>query len=365
MTLRFLTHAAFMRAAGIVAVTAGIGTLHYLTPDEPFEVHYVLQRLFYAPVVYAGIRFGWQGGLAAGMLSGLAYLPQIMAFWRIDPRFSVNQYIEVMLFCVVGTVTGLLATREREQKRELQRSTDELKQVYAELQANFEHMKRAERLYALGQLSAGLAHEIRNPLSGIEGAASILLREPPSEERRVEFLEIIRKECHRLNRLLSSFLEFARPAAPAYQTLPLEPLIDSVLALARSAVGRRPIRIVKSLPADLPPVECDAAQITQLLLNLAINAIQAMPEGGELLLAVSAEGPRLTIRVVDEGIGVSEENLDRMFDPFFTTKESGTGLGLAVAHQIVLNHGGTLAASRNANHGMTFTIQIPLKRSRR
>jgi two-component system, NtrC family, sensor histidine kinase HydH len=365
MNPRFSRHAAAMHAIGVAAVTAGIGALHYLTPDEPFDVHYVLQRLFYAPVVYAGVKFGWKGGLAAGLFSGLAYLPQIVAFWRIDPRFSVNQYVEVILFCVVGTLTGFLVARERRQKKELQQTADELKQVYAELQANFEHMKRAERLYALGQLSAGLAHEIRNPLSGIEGAASILLREPPSPERRVEFLEIIRKECHRLNRLLTSFLEFAKPAAPAYQTLPLEPLVDSVIALTRNAVGRQPITIRKSIASNLPTLECDPAQMTQLLLNLAINAVQAMPQGGELLISAFARAPKLLITVADQGSGVGMENLDRIFDPFFTTKESGTGLGLAVAHQIVLNHAGTLTASRNPDKGMTFTIQIPIMRSAR
>jgi two-component system, NtrC family, sensor histidine kinase HydH len=354
---------ALLHALAIAGVTAGIGAIHYFTPDEPFNVHYVLQRFFYVPVVYAGIRFGWRGGLAAGLFSGLAYLPQIVAFWRIDPRFSVNQYVEVALFCVVGTVSGMLATRERKQKQTLQQTADELKQVYAELQANFEHMKRAERLYALGQLSAGLAHEIRNPLAGIEGAASILLREPQSVEHRIEFLTIIQKECHRLNRLLTNFLDFAKPAAPTYQTLAVDPLLDSVVSLARNAVGQKPIDFRKDVPGTLPMVECDPAQMTQVLLNLTINAIQAMPNGGELLFSVLASPSKLTIHIADQGIGVKEADMDRIFDPFFTTKESGTGLGLAVAHQIVLNHGGTLQAKRNPRDGMTFMIQMPLVRS--
>src|SRR6185437_788965 len=110
-------------------------------------------------------------------------------------------------------------------------------------------MKRTERLSALGQLSAGLAHEIRNPLASIEGATAILLREPPSEDRRVEFLEIIRKECRRLNRLLTNFLNFAKPVPPEYQTIELEPIIDSVLALAEHSVPRDRISLRKDLPA--------------------------------------------------------------------------------------------------------------------
>lgn len=195
-------------------VMTGIALIHYFTPDELIDVRYVLQRLFYAPVIYAGIRVGWKGGLTAGLLSGAAYLPQIVAISRIHPRFSLNQYVEVVLFCLAGTVAGLVATRERKQKQELRENAETLTEVYTELQENFERMKRAERLYGLGQMSAGLAHEIRNPLASIEGAESILDREPQSSERRSEFLEIIQKECHRLNRLLSDFLNFARPRPP-------------------------------------------------------------------------------------------------------------------------------------------------------
>jgi signal transduction histidine kinase len=116
-----------------------------------------------------------------------------MATSRLHPSYSINQYAEVVLFCVAGIVAGLLADRERRQKKILQHTAEQLSRVYGELQDNFERMKRAERLYALGQLSAGLAHEIRNPLASIEGAAAVLLRERPSEDRRIEFLQIIQK----------------------------------------------------------------------------------------------------------------------------------------------------------------------------
>jgi len=225
-------------------------------------------------------------------------------------------------------------------------------------------MKRAERLYALGQLSAGLAHEIRNPLASIEGATSILLREPPSEERRVEFLEIIQKECRRLNRLLTQFLNFAKPAPPEYKTIPLDQLFDSVIGLAEHTVRRDQITLRKEIPEGIQALECDPEQLTQVLLNLTINAIQAMPNGGAVVLGARRHGDDILMYVRDQGSGISERDMERIFDPFFTTKESGTGLGLPVAHQIVSRQGGVLSATRNTDKGMTFTIELPTHRKR-
>ena len=354
------------RALAVIGITAGISTLHYFIPKELalVDLYYLSQRLYYVPIVYAGLYFGWRGGLAAGIFAGLAYLPQILVVWAIHPRYTINQYTEVVLFCFVGALTGVIADRERRGKKTLQETTEQLTRLYAELQDNFERMKRAERLYALGQMSAGLAHEIRNPLASIDGATAVLLREPRSEEHRVEFLEIIQKECRRLNRLLTTFLNFASPPAPAYQMIAMEPLFDSVIALAGHAIRPERILLRKKVAGNLPSLECDPEQLTQVLLNLTINAIQAMPEGGEILLSADRHERGMIIEVRDQGSGVSEQDMERIFDPFFTTKESGTGLGLSVAHQIVLQQSGVLTAKRNPDQGMTFSVQLPLERRR-
>jgi two-component system, NtrC family, sensor histidine kinase HydH len=134
-----------LRALGVIAVIIGISAVHSFTPDSMVQLHYLIQRLFYVPVVYAGLYFGWRGGLLAAVLAGLAYLPQILATWKLHPSYSINQYAEVTLFCVAGVVAGLLADRERRQKRILQETAEQLSRVYGELQDNFERMKRAER----------------------------------------------------------------------------------------------------------------------------------------------------------------------------------------------------------------------------
>jgi len=349
------------RIGGIAAFTLAISALHYFTPDSLVQWHYLIQRLFYLPVVYAALSYGLAGGLLGAVAAGLSLLPQIIATWRVRPEYSINQFAELFSFAAVAILTGTLSDRERRQKASLSLAAGQVRQMYAELQENFERMKRTERLYALGQLSAGLAHEVRNPLASIEGAAAILLREPPSEERRVEFLEIIQKESRRLNRLLSTFLDFAKPRAPEFQMAKVERVIDSVLALTEHSFLRAAIAVRREVATDLPPFEHDPEQITQILLNLTINAIQAMPNGGEIAISAFREGDSAVIEVSDQGCGISEEDMERIYDPFFTTKETGTGLGLPVAHQIALNQGGILAARRNTGNGMTFSLRLPLR----
>lgn len=225
-------------------------------------------------------------------------------------------------------------------------------------------MKRAERLYALGQLSAGLAHEIRNPLASIEGAALVVQREKNSEERRREFLEIIQKECRRLNRLLTSFLDFAKPRQPQLATISVESLLDSVIVLVRHTKNDAQVVFRKQIEPDLTIIECDPEQMKQVLLNLTINAVQASSESGTIVISARHAAEQLIVDVEDSGPGISVDDIDRIFDPFFTTKESGTGLGLSVAHQIVVQHGGTLTVSRNSPEGATFRMSLPLRQIR-
>jgi signal transduction histidine kinase len=213
----------------------------------------------------------------------------------------------------------------------------------------------------LGQLSAGLAHEIRNPLASVSGAAGILRRNPRLEPKDAECVEIISKECQRLNRLVGNFLDFARPRTPRYQRVDLAATLDSVIELAGHAIEKQSIALRRETLPELPAVECDPELLRQVLLNLIINAIQAMPSGGEVVISARPDLERMLIQVKDEGCGIKPEDRDRIFDPFFTTKENGSGLGLSVAHQIVQQHGGILTAEANPEKGMTFSVLLPLR----
>jgi len=331
-------------------------------PSSWLHWHNVFQHLYYVPTVLAALLFGWRGGLAAALLAGVSHLPDIFGSLSGSPDYALEQLVEIPVLCLVGMLTGLFSDRDRKQRKEIERTTKRLTEVYRELQENFEQMKRAERLFAVGQLAAGLAHELRNPLASVAGAAGILRRNANLDDRYEECLDIIQKESQRLNRLLTEFLDFARPRSPNFQSVELEPLLDGVIQLASHGVGRAPIHLRKELAASLPPVEGDPELLKQVLLNLVMNAIQAMPEGGEVAVSASSDPDRVLIRVKDQGCGVAQSIRDKIFDPFFTTKDHGTGLGLAVAHQIIEQHGGVLKAEANADRGMLFTAQLPLRR---
>ena len=355
---------AWIRIAVVVIGIVSTSLLHYLTPTPFFLWHNLFQRLYFLPIVYAAIYFGWRGGLLSATVSGICYLPHILMAWRGSPHYEVNQYAEIIVFFLVGFVTGALADRERRRSEELQRTTEELGGVYRDLQNSFEHLKRADRLSAIGQLSASLAHEIRNPLGSIDGAANILESPQSSDELKRECLGIIKKECSRLNRLLTNLLDFARPRPPAFQPVDASRLIDSVIALVAHNAEQNGVTISKTASDSTPVIEVDPDQITQVILNLAINAIQAMPQGGELEFGVLRRDDTVVFSVTDEGEGIPAADLDKIFDPFFTKKESGTGLGLSVAHQILAQHGGTIEARRNPGKGMTFQAALPVRRRR-
>ena len=343
--------------AGIALTSAG----HYLTPSSLLIWHGIFQRLYYLPVVFAAITFGWVGGLIAALAAGAVYIPHIMITWSGMHHYAMEQYAEIFMFLAVGVLTGILADRERKRRIELQHTAQRLSAVYRELQLSLEQVKRADRLSAIGQLAAGLAHEIRNPLASIDGAAEVLDIAGDQPELRKETVNIIRKECTRLNRLLTSLLDFARPRRPEWREVDLSKVVDSVIELVSHSAGKG-IRFHKEQAQGIARLRGDEEQLTQVIMNLTLNAAQAMPDGGDVWLSVRQEDDGIVIQIRDQGGGIPEEIIDRIFDPFFTTKDTGTGLGLSVVHQIVTQHGGTVTVTSNQDKGTTFSLLFPHSR---
>jgi len=277
-------------------------------------------------IALAGLDMGLRRGLTVALLSGAAFAIGTPSIWTVSRVAMFDQCLEICVFGLVGMLTGVLTDRQRKQKDALCRATHDLRQAHQELRQNFETMKRAERLHALGQLSAGLAHEIRTPLASIEGAAAIVQRVSHSQERCHELLEIIKKESRRLNRLVTSFLDFAKPRRPDLKMVEFDELFNSIIALAQHAGSNQRLELTKDIPPGQSMLECDPEQLKQVLLNLTMNAIQAMPQGGKIVLAASENGNTFTIDVHDQGCGISEDNLDRVFDPFFTLKNPAPAL---------------------------------------
>jgi two-component system sensor histidine kinase HydH len=349
-----------LKPLGLLIALIAITVLHYENVSGSALLHEISQRLYYLPIIYAAYRYGLRGGLTASLVSAALYVPHIVQHWA-NRHSAINLYAETALFLVVGVVTGLLAGRERRERERYEKTAAELQRAYDDLRATVEQLLIADRHSSLGRMSAAIVHEIRNPLGAIKGAAEALETSVPRE--RGEFLDIIKLETERLNGLVTDFLRFARPRSPEMLPTPAHEVIDSVVNLARKQAERSRVQIEIFAADDLPPVMMDAEQMKQVLLNLILNAIDAMPKGGCLTINVDRSGDGLVIAVKDRGEGIDPAVRATLFSPFVTTKARGSGLGLAIAHRLVSQHGGRITADDAAGGGAVFQIWLPLNRS--
>lgn len=226
-----------------------------------------------------------------------------------------------------------------------------------------ERMRRADRLAAIGELSAGIAHEIRNPLASISGSIEMLSNELELTGDDKRLMELVMKESDRLNKIINDFLEFARLKPPRPKELRLEKCLEEVRMLLANSPSVKPgIEIVSRRVDGDMAVQFDEEQLKQVMFNLAINACEAMRGSGRLLIETSrTSAGEARIAFADEGPGICEEARVRMFEPFFTTKEGGTGLGLAIANRIVEAHGGRIEAGNRTEGGAEFAVVIPVR----
>jgi signal transduction histidine kinase len=352
-----------MRVASIVVSLIAISVIHYAASSNEAAWHEVFQRAYYLPIVVSALWYGLRGGLRAAALAAVLFLPHVIAGRHGFPSYEFNQISEAILFFVFGALTGVLSDQQRRQSEELQKIAQRLNDANMDLQKSFQSLRRAERLSALGRLSAGLAHEIRNPLSVISGGLDIIGRPALDPEHREEFLGRIKKEVFHLNTTLTHFLEFARPRPPQFRLTDARQLMQEICGLVSEFAPPRDAKIRCILPAVECAVSVDSNQVKEVILNLVLNASDAMPLGGTIDLWTAEEEGCLVIYVKDAGMGVPEEDLQLIFDPFYTTKTEGTGLGLSIAHQIMEQHGGRIEVKRNPDQGMTFSLYFPRHQS--
>lgn len=344
----------------LLAAIVTISGLHYLTDPQHAVWHGIYQRLYYVPVIVGAYWYGVPGGLLTALATSLAYFPHIQITWAGNVPYSASQYAEIVMFFVAGLLVGLLADQQRRLTAQFQRAAASLEQANRELRESHEQLARADRLSALGEMAAGLAHEIRNPLASVKGALEIIAARVQRGTAEAEFSDIANKEVKRLDDLLERFLAYARPHPPALRNTNLRDVIDHVAALLRPEAERGGVSVDIDRAQSLPEVLVDPEQIEQVFLNVLLNGIQASPRGARVCVRHGQDAKGVIIDVVDEGPGVPSEHLPRIFDPFFTTKEKGTGLGLAVSARILAAHGGDIEARRNDGRGLCIRIRLPL-----
>lgn len=339
------------RLATVATVLGFTLSLHYMLLPLPEGLHHALhatdlhRRLCYIPIILGALWFGLRGGMAVATILALAVAPLA---WRFDgPLFSNPDFIEILFYIALGLLTGFLVTakdRERENKERLQRE-----------------LAAAERLAALGRASAGIAHEVRTPLGSIQGATEILGEDFPEGHPRRDFYNILVKECRRLGRVVDDFLDLGRPVALQMRPCRLGELLQQASDGTRLLAGERkvPLRIDRGSAPDL--FVGDPDRLTQALVNLLRNAIQASPEGLPVTLTCAVRDGALRFEVGDGGSGIPAGEEERIFEPFFTGRRDGTGLGLPLARQVAVAHGGSLTGCNRPGGGALFVLTFPLR----
>ncbi|HEX4784972.1 MAG TPA: ATP-binding protein [Candidatus Sulfotelmatobacter sp.] len=224
-------------------------------------------------------------------------------------------------------------------------------------------MSRAEHLATLGEMATGLAHEIRNPLAGIAGVIEIIGRDLPTTSPARSVVKDVRQEIARINHIVTDLLQTARPHPPTVRKSDLNTTVEHAVMLGRQQALAKSVDITLHKDSSLPEVEHDSNQIHQVLLNLLLNALQAIDTNGKIAVTVKAQGATAIVEVTDDGRGISPDHLPNIFRPFYTTKGDGTGLGLSLARRIVEDHHGRIDVTSAVGEGTTFAVVLPLKRA--
>lgn len=337
----------------------------------------VFPHLFYIPIILSSVWWGRRGVGVAALLGGVLIVSHQ---WFLPQETLIAELLRGLIFLFVSGFAawcGARLTRERATVETLlQKRTEDLALALRQKETEiFERRKieaqliRTDRLASLGQLSSGIAHEIRNPLAGIRLFLDIL-GDPEKFDRSDQEREILDDLIHNVERIsgiIQRVLDFSKPSIGYKQKLNLNPLIGETVALCKAKMRKTKISVELRLSQDLPLIPGDPVQLQQVINNLILNAIEAMDPGGTLTIttdyrpsAGTENTGRLCLQVTDTGHGIEADNLENIFNPFFTTKPTGTGLGLAISHNIIEKHNGIMLVRSEIGQGTVFTVELPV-----
>lgn len=340
------------RLLAVVVISLATVSFHYgfLFPQSAGHggfLHAIHGRLCYIPIILAAIWFGVKGGVGTAVGITLLTLPYPKFKGITDSHLLLGEYTEMVFYLAIGLVSGVLIEQQWRERRKREALVEEL--------------ALKERLSSLGQMAAGLAHEIRNPLGSIQGAAEILADDVPPDSKKRDLFDILTKETKRLNNVVDDFLSFARPRPPQAVPTQINDTVNQVVEQARLEAGSGDITIAARLDDGLPQIQADAEQMHQVFLNIVLNAVTA-PGTSKVEVESKRDGGDIAVTVRDNGQGIAPDVISKVFDPFFTTRDSGTGLGLSISHQIVSDHGGRIAIDSEPGRGTEVTVWIPVGR---
>jgi two-component system NtrC family sensor kinase len=311
----------------------------------------------------------WVIGRVTGPVKHLSETVASFADGHFGKTVSTNREDEIgKLIAGFNMMAEKLKKAYKELEGKVEASNKELEIAYQMLKQRQEQLIRSEKMAALGQLSAGIAHEIRNPLTSFKIFIQSLEKEIDLDDNRKEDFRIIMKEIDRINENIARFLNFARPEEPLFQAIRVSSLVKDTVNLLAAKLKSSGIRLDISLPDEDPPVEGDPKQLTQVFLNLLLNAVEAMPQGGTLTISsvvkVNPDTLQESFQLVikDTGQGIPEKDQPYLFDPFFTTKAGGTGLGLSIVYSIIQKHNGRIEVESELGKGSSFILSLPIQK---
>ena len=329
--------------------------VHCSTPHEVGVWRDALPELYYLPIVIAAINLGTRAGVTVAIAAGLFHVVA-SSIGNGDPL--IRLLVEAALFLCVGILAAKLPRIQigltAGHRSLVPHQNDE------SLERAFPNPASVRQRPDFGQIVAGLVRRFRSPVASIDGALWLLEDSRLSKERHEEFVKIIRRESHHLERALSDIQEFTQPRKPRIRPVDIPRLLDDIVQLTGPREHRNLFLFRADIPPDLPSLNADPELLSKMLQNLAINAIQAMPEGGQLIWTVRVDKNCMIISLRDFGRGILPGIRSRIFDPFFTTRENGLGLGLTVARQIAVAHRGTISVDAIPDRGTSISVALPL-----
>lgn len=355
----------------LLLLVVAVGLLHSFTPTERLLLHDLYRRFSYFPIVVAAILYGVRGGLFLAACTSIAFIPHLYHFFPLGSKVFLAELPEILLYFGAGGVIGVIAGREKQLRqkyqalsRRLERSYKKLHRQAGQLVEAEEQLHASQKLSALGQLAASLAHEIKNPLAAIRGAVEILADDFPENHPKHEFSEILFKETSRLSATVDEVLHYSKRSQTSFHIPRRESLagiIERARVLLEHKFKEKDITFDVHLNGKTAGSMMAGDKMTQVMLNLFLNACEATEKKGVVRVTSCINKESIEIRVRDSGPGIEEALQEEIFTPFYSTKEEGTGLGLAISSRIVASYGGTLAVGdAEGGSGGCFVITLPL-----
>ncbi len=338
-----------------------IGVLHYITPGHMILYHDTYRRITYFPITIGAIVFGLQGGVILALLSCVSYIPHLFMFWAQGPQAYYSELSEIIFYLAAGIVIGLISSQEHKLRQKLSLSYKRLHKQAKKLVAAEKQLGESQSLSMLGHVSASFAHEIKNPLGSIKGVAEILGDEVPQGHPKHEFIKIMKSEISRLNSSVEDVLEYCRgqQVTKQFKPEPVNDTIQKVISLVDSKIKEKKITFQNNYNNKTPDFIADSIVMTQVLLNIILNAIDAVDKYGQITIDHLLENREYKIIISDNGPGVNQEIRDKLFEPFVTFKDGGTGLGLSITKKLLKSYDGDISLDESHTDGARFIIYLP------